>query len=783
MKSIASKIKTKKVVSIFLALCMIIAPMSLIVTAATDSETFSVSTSEDFINAVKTINSGTDDKKYVIEMENDITISDRTLKNNNVALQFNKGITTIYGNGHTLSGSIVDDTLIYLKGDNVIVNLGSSDNPEKSKIDIKGPASDIVGINSGTVNMYNGVVLRDNQGLGRLGGAVSVGETIEGEAASIAKFNMYGGTITNCQNTYTNYGGAVLVALDGTFNMSSGTIENNTAGVYGGGVFIMGIFNMSGGVIQKNSVNNEYYQGNEAYYPIGGGVCNAGSFTMEGGVIQNNTAAIAADDIYSAGVTKINVAANADNGFGKLIATNKQINGWFDDGDTRWDANDYCVEVSAETASASDAVSLKAAHSAGVQVTFDVNAGVWNDTTGKFTDNKNNTYSENLAAGDIADMPVEPTRTDYNFLGWFTKEGTEYDFNTAVNEDITLYAKWEYNNYKKSVTLDKIYLISDGYTDAGDVISSNGKITEEITLTIEEYKSFNREIGKTDIPGFAENVYKFTTGIGADEIQITLPDFKDFGVGDYWYKVTELEGNIAGISYDTNEYYMHIVVTHDDDSNPDDAGVSAITFHKNAPDEDGTYNNDASNKATGFTNTYGAGSLTITKDIKGNFSDRTKTFDVNVTFNAPDGKTVTGNIYYGDGTVAISASDWNESAASVTITLGLGDSITFTNIPDGVTYKIAENDYSSDGYVNPVYTFDNETEAGDTANSGAEWAANNAQGTITDDSDVVTITNEKNTTIDVGVILDNTPYVLIILFVISTAAVMFVKHHKASDAE
>lgn len=40
--------------------------------------------------------------------------------------------------------------------------------------------------------------------------------------------------------------------------------------------------------------------------------------------------------------------------------------------------------------------------------------------------------------------PVEPTRDDYVFAGWYTDDNfdTEYDFNDTINENITLHAKW-----------------------------------------------------------------------------------------------------------------------------------------------------------------------------------------------------------------------------------------------------------------------------------------------------------------------------------------------------
>lgn len=743
-KAISSK-HTKKFLCVLMALVIMLVPMGLAFASA-ESNTFSVSTSEEFINAVKEINAGADDAEYVIEMLNDITILGYP-NGGAPKIEFKKGTTTIYGNGYTLGDETKANCVIQAMGTSV-VNLGSAAETEKSKLTINGiNNANLLSINkSATVNIYDGVVFQNNDANGRLSGSIQVGEMESPESATL---NMYGGTITNCKAGSFGLNGGVFVGLGTTFNMYGGTIENNK-GLYGGGV------------------------------------CNLGTFNMEGGVVQNNTAQTAADDIYSEGTIKLNVAANAANGFGKLAATDKQIKGWFEDGGTesgsRWDVNDYCVEITAEEASAAAGVALKAAHNAGVTITFDVNSGDWNDTDNKYSDNADNTYSESLAPGANTNAPVEPTKPDYNFIGWYTEDDVLFDFASVIDDDVKLHAKWEYKGYKNSVTLDKIYQIADGYKDSGTVIDSEGKLKEDITLTIEPYNSFNREVGKTDIPAFAETEYKFTTGIGADEIQIALPDFKGFGVGDYWYKVKELEGNTAGVTYDTNEYYMHIVVTHEDELNPDASGISQITFHKNAPNNDGTYTNEASDKATGFTNTYAEGSLSVTTDIKGNFADRTKTFDVEVTFNAPENKTVTGSIYFGDDTVAVEGG-WNTSK-TVTITLGLGDTITFKNIPDGVTYTVAEKDYSAEGYNNPVYSFDNAEEIGDTANAGDEWASNNAVGTISDDADTVTIVNEKNVTIDVGVFLENAPFVALILLVVAVAAVMIItRRRRAIEAE
>lgn len=69
--------------------------------------------------------------------------------------------------------------------------------------------------------------------------------------------------------------------------------------------------------------------------------------------------------------------------------------------------------------------------------------------------------------GNTVGVPAEPTNDGYSFGGWYTDVNctTAYDFNTPVNEDITLYAKW----------LAK-YIVSFD-TDGGSTVESQTVVT------------------------------------------------------------------------------------------------------------------------------------------------------------------------------------------------------------------------------------------------------------------------------------------------------------------
>lgn len=326
------------------------------------------------------------------------------------------------------------------------------------------------------------------------------------------------------------------------------------------------------------------------------------------------------------------------------------------------------------------------------------------------------------------------------------------------------------------VKFTKTYIGGEGYDNAGDEVDPIGKLNETLSFTVKPYKSFNREIGKTAIPVFTPDTYTITAGTEAAEVTATLPDYSgaDAGIGDYWYEVKETAGTTAGVVYDTTTYYLHVQVV----LRGAGVTVSQVALHKTAPADDGSYTNTADNKTEGFTNEYSAGEVTVTKKVTGNMGDKNKPFDITVTFTAPEGKTVTGDIKYTENgtekTIAAGAEGWTGNK-SVTISIKDGASVTFTNVPDGVTYTVVEADYTVDGYDAPDYAFDNATETGDTV------TADGASGKISDSADKLTVTNNKTSTIDVGVIVENAPFVLAIALVITAALLMFLKKRKKAE--
>lgn len=79
-----------------------------------------------------------------------------------------------------------------------------------------------------------------------------------------------------------------------------------------------------------------------------------------------------------------------------------------------------------------------------------------------------------------------------------------------------------------------------------------------------------------------------------------------------------------------------------------------------------------------------------------------------------------------------------------------GTTVAFDNIPYGVSYTITETQPADDKY-NHAFAY---TDSQDAAK---------ASGSISDDADTVTITNTKNSVIDIGVVISNAPYLAMIV--------------------
>ncbi len=406
-----------------------------------------------------------------------------------------------------------------------------------------------------------------------------------------------------------------------------------------------------------------------------------------------------------------------------------------------------------------------------------------------------------------------------------------------------------------------IDLLKD-YVNGSSSQSATKSPEETFTFTIERYGLWNvgedgngqAKYTKDTMPTFlngSENTFTITAAAGTagnttedsakPSTEISLPTYE--AVGDYWYKVTEKDSNVAGVLYGSNDnetedttvangnhkavYYLHVQVT-----NAENKGeyIRTVTLHKTAPDTDtvtsnnayeswyaDNNNNDNSIKVNDIQNKYYAGSLNISKVVTGNAGDKNELFKVTVVFTNDSAASMNSDITYknfydakGNLTADATSLDWTDSVtgnshSSQTKTVDFyvkdGTTVSFDNIPYGVSYKVTETEPTDDKYTH-TFSYEDYTEgtnkddagtfngvatAADTVTAegtsgSTKWDEAMATGSISDDADTVTITNDKESAIDVGVITSNAPYIAVLILA-GAVAVLYIRRRKVTIEE
>lgn len=261
-------------------------------------------------------------------------------------------------------------------------------------------------------------------------------------------------------------------------------------------------------------------------------------------------------------------------------------------------------------------------------------------------------------------------------------------------------------------------------------------------------------------------------GAATDGAPMNLEITKDKAfpnVGIYYYTVTETPSGTAGVTTHAGAMLLKVYVVYNE------AGTALeekYVFYNGMDSTTGE--GTTGTKGAAIENTYSAGSLEVTKEVTGNLGDKNKKFNVTVTFTAPAGKTVAGDISYVENreTKTIKPSDWKDGVATKRIAVADGDTITFTNIPYGVTYTVVEDDYTK--------AADGTTKDYDPAKY--EFSDTNPTKAIDSATDTVTITNNKgDSNIDTGVILDNAPYILMLTVVAAGAMTLVIKKRREEE--
>lgn len=239
-------------------------------------------------------------------------------------------------------------------------------------------------------------------------------------------------------------------------------------------------------------------------------------------------------------------------------------------------------------------------------------------------------------------------------------------------------------------------------------------------------------------------------------------------VGKYAYTISEDDTKIRGITKDAHTYEMIVSVVNK--KNTDLDNNTGYGYYV------GMYDAEGQKVPAVFTNTYNSYSLEVKKTVKGNFGDLGDTFTFYITLGKEDGKEdnyATANVSVSDTSNSANNATWTIGGGQQTVTLKHGQTIAVSNLPVGVTYTVTEKKTNDDSTA-WVYTTTGEAVAN----------AENVLPSITADNNAnkVEIINEHEGTPDMGVVLDNAPYIAL-LAIVAIGGVALMLNKRRRDEE
>lgn len=323
------------------------------------------------------------------------------------------------------------------------------------------------------------------------------------------------------------------------------------------------------------------------------------------------------------------------------------------------------------------------------------------------------------------------------------------------------------NNGVANFTLTKKLMVAEGtapqkmtfdFTVSGHVADADkgakagtvgGEFTTQPSVTFE----------KTGNEQFTVNTYSQNFSI--DLVKLLGDNYNK--VGKYAYTISENETKIPGITKDAHTYEMIVTVVNK--KNTDLDNNTGYGYYV------GMYDADGNKVPAEFTNTYNSYSLEVKKTVQGNFGDLGDTFTFYITLGNAEGKDnnyASATVKVSDTNNAANNATWTIGGGKQTVILKHGQTATISNLPVGVTYTVTENKTNDDGSA-WVYTTTGEAKSEDNK-------------TIVAGDNKVEIVNKHEGTPDMGVVLDNAPYIAM-LAIVAIGGVALMLNKRRRDEE
>lgn len=286
----------------------------------------------------------------------------------------------------------------------------------------------------------------------------------------------------------------------------------------------------------------------------------------------------------------------------------------------------------------------------------------------------------------------------------------------------------------------------------------------------------------------AKNV-AYTGSLGIKISDFSLPE----GPGKYCFEIKETSNGTLGVTYDNSTRYLVITVANNDNLN-------GYVYYAQLYDSNYSPATSIKGQATGtkvdganaFTNTYTANNVVISKDIKGGLGDLAAKFNFKVKLTVADTKNanqyVGAKVVHSDDTAVTVGTVWSISAKDseddwYDVKLGRNDQLELENLPEGVIVTVKETDGNE-------YTVSQNPSDISSKNANTSYAK---IGTFTENTATVNATvgavngsigfvNTKEGTPDMGVVLDNAPYIAM-LAIVAIGGVALMLNKRRRDEE
>ena len=248
------------------------------------------------------------------------------------------------------------------------------------------------------------------------------------------------------------------------------------------------------------------------------------------------------------------------------------------------------------------------------------------------------------------------------------------------------------------------------------------------------------------------NADTVTSGISSKTVAkifrgVTFPH-----AGVYTYTVQETAGETSvengTVTYDGSVYTVRVYVRNTENGG---LAIDQITAAKGAEGQ------EVKQSEIKFVNKFEKKTnLVVKKNTVGDLADKTKAFTFNVTFTKP--------ATY-DGSTFVSGNDTYTFGQEYTFTLADGGQKVFSNLPAGTRYVVTEVG-AADGYAPSVTVVENGTQTVNKTAADADSLATAETGKTNlagEGTNTVTFTNTYKDVPITGIIMNNLPFVILIL--------------------